>query len=525
MPTPSPTQDASPNTLSMTGRWMALWLPRLSTDRLKRIGAAPADGRALVVYAKIANAFVLTAVDARARACGLAPDMPLADARAMRPDLVAVESESAADTRVLEDIAAWCERFSPAVTLDPPHGLFLDIAGCAHLFGDEARMLKTVETRLTAQGFANRAAIAPTPGAAWALARFARRRLIEAPALREALAPLPVAALRLPGDAAALLKRLGLKTIGHVIDAPRQPFAARAGEVAMRRLDQALGRAREALTPHRPAPALFALRRMVEPLTTLEAVLIAVGAACADLVAQMYVRGAGVRLLRLSLFGLDAGVRAIEIGLSRPTNHAPTMLRLLRERLSITPENIDAEFGVEAVRLDAVEIAPIVLHATDLAPASRRDGDAEARLIDTLGVRLGAGRVTRPAIRCVHTPEHADHWPPAQQAPGAPVQEAPPDDGVMRRPLQLFTHAQPIEAMASVPDGPPVRFRWRRMLREIAHAEGPERILPDWLREPDARARDYYRVEDREGRRYWLYREGLFGEDDAPRWYLHGLFA
>ena len=475
----------------------------------------------------MANAFVLTAVDGRARTCGLAPDMSLADARAMQPDLRACEAEPAADARVLEDIAAWCERFTPALTIDPPHGLFLDIAGCAHLFGDEAQMLDVVETRLRTQGFANRVAIAPAPAAAWALARFSRQRIVAPQGLRAALSPLPVAALRLPPDAAALLRRLGLKTIGHVIDAPRQPFAARAGEAAMRRLDQALGRVREALTPHRPAPALFALRRLVEPLTTLDAVLIAVGAACADLVRQMHVRGAGVRLLRLSLFGLDAGVRSIEIGLSRPTDHAPTMVRLLRERLSIAPENIDAAFGVEAVRLDAIELASIVLHATDLAPASRRDLDAEARLIDTLSVRLGAVRVTRPALRRVHVPEHADHWTPAQRAPlpAERVDDGPPDDGVMRRPLQLFTHAQPIEAMASVPDGPPIQFRWRRVLRDVARAEGPERILPDWLKAANARARDYYRVEDRSGCRYWLYRDGLYDEAEPPRWYLHGLFA
>jgi protein ImuB len=506
---------------------MAVWLPRLSTDRLIRSGAAPAEPRALVVYAKVANAFVVTAVDARARRCGLAPDMPLADARAMHPHLAAYEADPVADRHTLEDIARWCERFTPAVTIDPPHGLFLDIVGCAHLFGGEADFVHTVQSRLTSQGFANRVAIAPTPGAAWAFARFGAQRMVNDAGLRAALAPLPVAALRLNPAAAALLKRLGLKTIGHVLDAPRQPFAARAGEAAMRRLDQALGRAGEALSPYRPLPALYALRRLAEPLTTLDAVLIAVGAACEDLVAQMHVRGAGARLLQLSLFGLDAGVRNLEIGLSRPTAHAPTMLRLLRERLSIAPETIDAAFGVEAVRLDAVEIAPIVLHATDLAPASGRDCDAEARLIDTLSVRLGADRITRPALRSAHVPERVDHWTPAQQAPpGAGRLDAPPaDDAVMRRPLQLFAHAQPVEAMASVPDGPPLQFRWRRVLHEVVRAEGPERIAPDWLTEPHARTRDYYRVEDRAGQRYWLYREGLYGDADTPRWYLHGLFA
>jgi protein ImuB len=232
----------------------------------------------------------------------------------------------------------------------------------------------------------------------------------------------------------------------------------------------------------------------------------------------------GALLLRLSLFGVDNKTRRLDLGLSRPERASAPMLRLLREKLSASPESLDAEFGFEALRLDAVEIAPPVLHNTDLTPsAAPRDLEAEARLHDRLAARLGAKTIGTLRERAAHAPERASLW--AHGEPPAGVMIAPPQDGVMRRPLSLFAPPQPIEAMASVPDGPPIRFRWRRVLREIARAEGPERIEADWLQAPHAQARDYYRVEDNQGRRYWIYREGLYGQGEPPRWYVHGLFA
>ena len=111
-------------------------------------------------------------------------------------------------------------------------------------------------------------------------------------------------------------------------------------------------------------------------------------------------------------------------------------------------------------------------------------------------------------------------WSPQEQG------EAP------LRPLRLLDPPERVEALAEIPDGPPVRFRWRRVLHAVRKAEGPERIAPEWWRVRDdgshaaALTRDYFRIEDEAGRRFWLYREGLFGrETAAPRWYLHGLFA
>ena len=549
--------------------WLALFLPRLTTDRLIRSGAAP-EGRALAIYAKEANAFRLTGVDARASALGLQLAMSLADARAIHPDLAALEAEPEEDARALDAIAAWCERFTPIVVLDPPNGLLLDITGCGHLFGDEAALRDLIVARLQAQGFAARAALAPTPGAAWALARYGRENgakesssfrgirrsfakadepgtqgvteqsvllLGSASALRASrndeitdigivLAPLPIEALRLEAKDAALLRRLGLKSVGQLIDRPRAPFAARAGEHAMLRLDQALGRTPEALSPRRPPPPVFALRRFLEPLFNIETILIATERLCLDAIEKLEQRGAGLLRGALHLYGVDGRDRVIEVGASRPMREVKALMRLFREKLNRAAENLDAEFGIEAARLDVVQIERIGEAARTLVSLEEAAASAEQidAIVDVLSARLGPARVLRPKLASAHAPERAGGWRSALRSAKLAVNAPPPSDGVMRRPLTVFARPQPIETLATVPDGPPIRFRWRRVLRDVVRAEGPERISGDWI--GGAAARDYYRVEDKQGRRYWLYREGLYGEgEEAPRWFVHGLFA
>jgi len=598
--------------------WLAIVLPRLKTDRLIRSGRAP-EGRPLAVYAKEANAFLLTGVDARASSLGLKLAMSLADARAIQPNLAAIEAEPGEDARALDNIAAWCERFTPVVVVDPPDGLFLDITGCGHLFGDDVALRDQIVVRLAAQGYAARAALASTPGAAWALARYGQNTKTSPPrggrgrgggektahvsnsALREnlqgslaqsphplapspsrggglehLLAPLPIEALRLEEDSAALLRRLGLKTVGQLLHAPRSSFTARAGERAMLRLDQALGRAPEALNPRRPAPPVFALRRFLEPLFNIETILIATEHLCGDVIEKLDRRGAGARRCALHLFGVDGRDRTIEIGVSRPEREVKALLRLFREKLDRAAENLDAEFGIEAARLDVIQLQRIEGAPRTLVAVEESQASAEkiATLVDILSARLGPKRVLRPKFNDAHQPEKAGMWRSALESdPTSPSmgevsraqrategvkakkrEEAPleaslnalghhplsrrfaptaprsrgsggaPRDSVPRRPLTLFTRAQPIEAIAAVPDGPPIRFRWRRVLREVVRAEGPERISGDWL--GGAPTRDYYRVEDKDGRRYWLFREGLYGEsDETPRWFVQGLFA
>jgi protein ImuB len=508
---------------SQNARWLAIYLPRLRTDRLIRAGRGPSDDRPLAVYAKEANAYQLTGVDARASALGLQLAMSLADARAMQPALEAVEAEPDEDARALDNIAAWCERFTPVVVLDPPEGLFLDITGCAHLFGGEEKLRREIIMRMQAQGFGARAAIAPTPGAAWAFARYGASAAAED--WTKALALLPVEALRLDPEAAALLRRLGLKTIGQLAGAPRSAFTARAGERAMLRFDQAFARVPEAFSPRRPAPAVFALRRFLEPIFTADAILHVAQDLCADVVKKLDLRGAGMLYAELVLFGVDGRDRAIGVNVSRPLREVKPLVRLFREKLNIVGENLDAQFGFEAARLDVVRLARMDETVRALVEVeTTASADTISAIVDVLSSRLGPKRVLRPQLHDEHAPERAAGWRSALGKESGTKLASPPRDGVQRRPIRLFSPAQPIEVMASVPDGPPIRFRWRRVLREVVRAEGPERISGDWQRRE--MMRDYYRVEDRQGRRYWLYREGLYGtSDDAPRWFVHGLFA
>ena len=505
-----------------------------------RAGRGPSDDRPLAVYAKENGALQLKGVDARASKLGLSLAMSLADARAMQPKLEAVEAEPEEDARALDNIAAWCERFTPIVVVDPPEGLFLDVSGCAHLFDGEENLRVEVVTRLRAQGFGARAAIAPTPGAAWAFARYAKQTQKPARPLRESLeasltvqedwqtqlTALPVEALRLDPAAAALLRRLGLKTIRQIAHGPRSAFTARAGENAMLRLDQALGRAQEALTPRRPAPPVFALRRFLEPIVTSDAILQVAQDLCGDAVEKLDLRGAGALRAELVLFGVDGRDRVIGVNVSKPLREVKPLMRLFREKLNIVAENLDAEFGFEAARLDVVRLARIDDDVRTLVDVAETAASPEkiGAIVDVLSSRLGSKRVVRPQVHEEHAPERAAGWRSALAKVRATKTVKPPQDGVQRRPVRLFSPGQLIEVMASVPDGPPIRFRWRRVTREVVRAEGPERISGDWQRRE--MTRDYYRVEDKQGRRYWLYREGLYGESDSiPRWFVHGLFA
>jgi protein ImuB len=152
-----------------------------------------------------------------------------------------------------------------------------------------------------------------------------------------------------------------------------------------------------------------------------------------------------------------------------------------------------------------------------------------AHLIDRLGARFGLRRVTRLIPQDTHIPEYAVLPVAAATCGSAALKPTLPlqDSLAPTRPIRLFERPERIEAIAAVPDGPPVQFTWRRVRYAVAHAEGPERIAMDWWRDENGHAltRDYFRIESREGVRVWLYRQGLFDERASPIWFLHGVFA
>ena len=517
-------------------RVLAVWLPYLPADRIlrQRLGRSWRSVQTplqppMVLSQRENNTQRIAALDERAEGLKLKPGMGMADARAMHPDIDVVEADPEADRRMLEALADWCDRFTPLVALDPPDGLFLDVTGCAHLFGGEAPMLDDLLTRLLGQGFHARAGLASTPGAAWAAARFMGADIVP-PGEEEALmARLPLSALRIDPEVRGGLESVGLRTAGALLSTPRAPLVRRFGKSLLTRLDQAVGRMEEAISPRLPVPPLSVERLLAEPIQQREDIEGLVGLLAGTLKSDLERRGEGARALQLTLFRVDAAVYRIALGTSRPLRDPVLVRRLFHEKLARLAEDIDAGFGFELVRLSALAVARFDMEQTALTGEAASGGEALALFVDRVKARLGDGALFRPVPVASHVPERAVRLDPAVGRSIAAGKSSTPRVGRGReRPVRLFRHPEPVDVAATeLPEGPPLNFRWRRAMHRVSRAEGPERIAPEWWREgEDAATRDYFRVEDAEGRRYWLFRQGLYGASaEPPRWFIHGIFA
>ncbi len=464
--------------------------------------------------------------------------MALADARALLPGLRCFAADAAAEAATLASLIDWCRRFTPLAALDPPDGAMLDVSGAAHLFGGEAKLLIDVETQLAAQGFVALAGLGPTPESAWALARFGKERLLSPDCTKQEitrrLGALPLAALRLDEKTLAELGQAGLRRIGDILLRPRAPLAARFDSSLFEKLDAMFGRLKTPISPRFEAPSYLAERRFAEPVSQRESVEATIFALAQQLAHLLARHGEGARRLDVSLYGVDGTVKHLLAGTSRPLRDPQMIARLFREKIEAVCANADADdpldagFGFDVLRLSALAVEH---HDEDQANwlAPTEDSQDLADLIDRLGARLGLRRVTRLSLVDTHWPEFAvaavpDAVARTHLAPHPNPLPASGERGL--RPIRLLQRPEPIETIASVPNGPPVRFRWRRVLHEIAAIEGPERIAPEWWKNEAALTRDYFRAEDSKGRRFWLFREGLYEIETArPRWFMHGLFA
>jgi protein ImuB len=494
-------------------------------------GRVRGRSRPFVTAITIGNRRLVAAASPEAVAGGITPGLPLADAHAFLPGLAVFDADPAGDAAALRRLAEWCGRYSPWTAPDGADGVLLDITGCAHLRGGEAALLDDILARIAALGFAGRAAIADTSGAAWAAARYGTEAavVIVPGGSRAALAALPVAALRLPLEIASGLDRLGLRRIGDLYKMPRAALAQRFGEIVALRLDQALGAAGEPVSPLQPVPARRARLAFAEPIATPEDLARALRLLIEDLCEGLAAEGAGGRRLELACYRVDGIVERAAIGTARPSRDVRHLARLFEEKLG----TIDPGLGIEDMMLSA----PIAetLAAAQIAlrrgfDAKGGDADDLAALVDRLGSRLGLANLCRLAPCEGHLPERAVAVLPAV---GATLKSPKAWPAGTARPVRLLNQPEPVEAMAPVPDDPPLMFRWRRLLHRVRRADGPERIAGEWWRDfgrgvpagdPDD-IRDYYRVEDETGRRFWLYRAGLYHPDRAARWFVHGVFA
>ena len=533
--------------------------PSLAAPPLKRRGASDIP---FALLADTVHGLRLSATNAAARVAGAQPGMMLTDARALCPQLKVAPGDPAGDLAFLERLALWARRWGPWAALDPPDGLLVDVTGVAHLFGGEAGLLEDAARSLAARGLSVRLALAPTAGAAWALSHYGaflpgtgrgtsaagggapsgipdlasagKPARAPPPSCRWSPSPdgggmlddLPIAALRLDPATQLVLRRLGLKRIGQLSGVTRAALARRFRSVRapaanpLVRLDQLLGRVPEPLLPVQGKPVPLAQRRLAEPIRHRSLLDRVVADLADDLVRMLEAQGLGARRLELGLWKVDGEVLVRKLELAEASRDGAHMVRLFAARL----DDIDAGFGIELARLSAPWCEPRALSQSDFEAAAEAHGTSLAACIDRLSVRLGAEAVRRPELHASHWPERAQRW----LAPLEPARERQESLAFHARPLKLLDRAEPIAVIHASPDGLPRRFRWRGNLHDVLRAEGPERIAPEWWRERGcARLRDYYRVEDAEGRRYWIYRRGIAGDGrgDTPDWFLQGLYA
>ena len=522
----------------MTRRILSLWLPALAMDRWRlahvdELGSED-DTQPRVLISDTAHGPRIEAANRAGAMAGARRGMMLADARTLCPALLTAPADPAGNLAFLEQLAVWAMRWGPWSAMDPPEGLLVDVTAVPHLFGGEGGLLDDVHAGFARRKLALRSAIAPTAGSAWACAHYGRARTIvdgsrNNDAIRRALSDLPVAALRLDEDVLTVLRRLGIKRIGQLDaieeegagrDAIQRRFRNRRSPAAnpLIRLDQLLGRIPEPLLPVVPQQAPLVQRRLMEPIrhrTLLDTVL---DDLALDMARELEGKALGARRLELGLWRVDGEVIVRRLEMAAATRDPAHICRLFAARL----DDVDAGFGIEMLRLRASWAEPLALAQGDIEAAAEAHGTSLSACIDRLTVRLGAEAVARPVPFASHIPERAQRWHP-------PLEPEPSSQGLLEfhhRPLKLLDKAEKIAVLYATPDGYPKRFRWRGAVREVARVEGPERIAPEWWRERgSARLRDYYRIEDGAGCRYWIYRQGLIGDGRGgmPDWYLQGL--
>lgn len=505
-------------------RVVSLFLPTWSTDRVRRIlgDAAPPPDTPLILVGRDGRRRVVLAADAAARRVGLRVGMPAIKAQALVLGLVIMEADPAADAAALERLALWAlQRYAPIAAADPPDGLVIDVTGATHLHGGEEAMLSEMIARLGPAGFTAHAAIADHWGAAHALARYRARPSIVVPPGEDtaAIAPLSIAALRLPCDMVDALHRLGFDRITDLLTKPRAPLALRFGPDLGRRLDQATGQVNEPIDPVRPLDLIEIRRSFAEPIGAADTIARYIGKLVTQLCAALEAKGLGAKRLDLLLHRVDNRLQAIRIGTALPVRDVKRLTRLLCDKI----ETVDPGFGIEIMSLTATLAEPLAPKQVISSLTEAPEVDV-TDLIDILANRVGEQRLYRFAPVASDVPERSV----ARVAPTAPDTGAGWPDH-WPRPSRLLPHPEPIETVALLPDHPPVTFTWRGVRRRVKRADGPERVFGEWWkRQAELIAvRDYFQVEDEAGERFWIYRAGDGEHEDtgSHRWFLHGIFG
>ncbi|WP_276500823.1 Y-family DNA polymerase [Terrimonas pollutisoli] len=500
----------------MAKRFVSIWFRYLTTDwfTLRQPGLCHLP---FVLSAPSHGKIIITATNAIAETQEVLKGMAVADARVIIPSLQVADDRPGLADKLLHRLAEWCIRFSPCVAIDPPDGLLLDVSGCSHLWGGDELYLATIINRLQDRGYTVRAAMADTIGAAWAVARFGKESsVIKNSGQIHALLPLPPAALRLEMDAIERLEKLGLRQIKDFIHMPRSAIRRRFGNPFIIRLNQALGYEEEILQPVQPIELYQERLPCLEPIVTATGIEIALRRLLETLCHRLITEQKGLRLAHFKAYRVDGKMEQVSIGTIRPSHSVNHLFKLFEDKLC----TIEPDLGIELFVLEAPKVEDHFAVQEKLwQHIGGLDNLTLSELLDRLAGKIGTNRIHR------YIPDE-HYWPERSIKLASSLDEKPiiPWKTDRPRPIQLLTKPEAIDVTAPIPDYPPMNFRYKGKLHKVIKSDGPERIEQEWWIQ-EGQHRDYYSVEDEEGRRYWLFRSGHYSAEKTYQWFMHGFFA
>jgi protein ImuB len=516
-------------------RFVSIWFPYLKTDwfsvRQPLLRELP-----FVLVVSDHGRKLISAANESAVKRSIYPGMVAADAKAIFPSLQVIDDEPGLSERLLKRMAEWSIRFSPCVAVDGDDGLIIDATGCSHLWGGDKFYVEDIIARFQKHGYTVKAAIADTIGAAWAVARFEKGKLIvESGQQAAALLSLPAAALRLDDDTVDRLNKLGLRQVKDFIGMQRSALRRRFGGREFKiknlkfkipissksesvniitRINQALGLEEEIIQPVIPIEPYQERLPCLEPIATSAGIEIALQRLLETICKRLKQEGKGIRTASFKSYRIDGKIEEISIGTIRASHHVDHLFRLFELKIA----SIEPALGIEL----------FILHATkveDHSPLQEKIWNSEvglhderiAELLDRLSCKIGIDAIHR------YLPDE-HYWPERSVKNVLSLDETTTTEwkADRPRPLQLLSRPEFIEVTAPIPDYPPMNFRYKGKLHTIKKADGPERIEQEWWIE-EGQHRDYYYVEDEEGCRYWLFRLGHY--DESYQWFVHGFFV
>ncbi len=494
-------------------RYASIGFPYLLTDYVAR-RHPELRGQAFVLAFRQRGRMVIDAVSAAAAKKGIYTGMVLADCKAIFPELKMLETEPGRAEKLLQALAEWCIMYTPFAGIDLPDGVMLDISGCAHLWGGEEAYLQHIRAKLGSYGYTVQTGIADTIAAAWAAARFSTEAIIPPGKQGVTIRSLSPAALRLDPSILARLKKLGMRHIGNFMDMPPSVLRRRFGPELPKRVAQALGQEMDWLVPVKPVEPYQERLSSMEPIASATGITIALQQLLNTLCLRLEAEGLGLRQAIFRAFRVDGAIQHITIGTGHPSRNTKHLYKLFEHKIAM----LEPALGFEVFVLETPKVEPLTDEQAAIWNASSQNDMKVAEMLDRVAAKIGPGAVNRylPA-------EH--HWPERSIKQASPLWEKPAAEWRtdLPRPIHLLSRPEKIEVTAVLPDYPPILFRYKGTLYNVAKADGPERIEQEWW-VSEGLYRDYYSVEDEKGARYWLFRSGPY-DGEHPKWFIHGFFA